>query len=131
MTILLESAIRVTLIATVIALVLFAMRIKTVSVLHAVWAGVVFLMMLLPAWVAWGPRASIPVLRPDPAPAVMLLPPPLPAGLISTAPASPVSIPVRSPAREGGGYAAIYLLGVGVFLLRLGIGTIRANRLTT
>jgi len=57
MTILFESAIRVTLIAAVIALVLFAMRIKTASVLHAVWASVVVLMMLLPAWVAWGPKA--------------------------------------------------------------------------
>ena len=58
MTILFESAIRVTLIAAIIALVLFAMRIKTASVLHAVWASVIFLMMLLPAWVAWGPKAS-------------------------------------------------------------------------
>jgi bla regulator protein blaR1 len=131
MTILLESAIRVTLIAAIIGLVLFAMRIKTASVLHAVWASVVVLMLLLPAWVAWGPRASIPVLAPERSLAIELLPPPLPAGLVSTTPASPVSIPVRSPAREGGGYLAIYLLGVGVFLLRLAIGTIRANRLTS
>ena len=33
--------------ATVIALVLFAMRIKTASVLHTAWASVVVLMMLL------------------------------------------------------------------------------------
>ena len=61
-TLLIESAIRATLIAAVIGLVLFAMRIKTASVLHAVWASVVVLMMLLPAWVAWGPKASLPVL---------------------------------------------------------------------
>lgn len=131
MTILLESAIRVTLIAAVIALVLFAMRIKTASARHAVWAGVVILMMLLPAWVAWGPKASLPVLPPDRTPVVARLPPPLPAGLVSTAPVSPVSNPAPSPARKGGGYMAIYLFGVGVFLLRLAIGTIRASRLTS
>jgi len=130
MTILLESAIRVTLIAAIIGLVLFAMRIKTASVRHAVWASVVVLMLLLPALVTWGPRASIPVLSPA-RPAVTFLPPPSPAGLVTTTPAGPPSIPSPSPAREGGGYIAIYLFGVGVFLLRLAIGTIRANRLTS
>ena len=84
MTILFESAIRVTLIAAVIALVLFAMRIKTASVLHAVWASVVVLMMLLPVWVAWGPKASLPVLPPQATGSIALVeqvPSPLPAGL--------------------------------------------------
>ena len=44
---------------------------------------------------------------------------------------SPVPSRAPSPARKGGGYIAIYFLGVGVFLLRLAIGTIRANRLTS
>ncbi|MGH9647380.1 MAG: M56 family metallopeptidase [Bryobacteraceae bacterium] len=131
MTILLESAIRVTLIAAIIALVLFAMRIKTSAVLHAVWASVVVVMMLLPAWVAWGPKASLPVLPPDRTPVVTFLPPPSPAGRVSTILARPISSPDPSPARKGGGYVAIYLLGVGVFLLRLAIGTVRANRLTS
>jgi bla regulator protein BlaR1 len=131
MTILVESAIRVTLIAAVIGLVLFSMRIKTAAACHKMWAGVVVLMLLLPAWVAWGPKAPLPVLPPDRTPVVTVLPPPLPAGLVSTAPASPVSIPAPSPAREGTGYIAIYLLGVGVFLLRLAIGTVRASRLTS
>ena len=130
MTILFESAIRVTLIAAIIALVLFAMRIKTASVLHAVWAGVVVLMLLLPAWVAWGPKASLPVLPPDRTPVIALLPPPLPAGLADATPRT-------SPVREDRGYAsldpiaAIYLLGLGVLLLRLAIGTVRASRLTS
>ena len=131
MTILFESAIRVTLIAAVIGLVLFAMRIKTASVLHAVWAGVVVLMMLLPAWVAWGPKASLPVLPSKRTPVVALLPPPLPAALADATPRT-------SPVRQDGGYSlrenaipGIYLLGVCVLLLRLAIGTIRANRLTS
>src|SRR6185369_16849037 len=112
MTILLESAIRVTLIAAIIALVLFAMRIRTASVLHAAWASVILVMLLLPAWIAWGPKASLPVLPADRTPAVVLLPPPSPAGL---ADAAPRTSPVPSPAREGGGYILIYLLGLGVF----------------
>ena len=132
MTILFESAIRVTLIAAIIALVLFAMRIKTASALHAVWASVVVLMLLLPAWVAWGPKASIPVLSPDRIPTMVYVPRSLPAGFPgATSDPSPVPSPASSPAREGGGYIAIYLFGVGVFLLRLAIGTIRTSRLTS
>ena len=131
MTILIESAIRVTLIAAVVGLVLFTMRIKTAAVCHKVWTSVVVCMLLLPAWVAWGPKASIPVLRPDPTPAVTVVSPPSSAEPVSTTAVSPVSNPDPSPAREGGGYIAIYLIGVGVFLLRLAIGTIRANRLTS
>jgi hypothetical protein len=100
MTILFESAIRVTLIAAVIALVLWIMRIKTTSVLHAVWAGVVVLMLLLPAWVAWGPKASIPILPPDRTPVVALLSPPLPAGLADAAPRTS-SVPSPAPVRAG------------------------------
>lgn len=73
-TLLLESAIRATLIAAVIALVLWIMRIKAASARHAVWASVVVLMLVLPAWVAWGPKASIAILRPDRTPVVALLP---------------------------------------------------------
>ena len=97
MTILFESAIRATLIAAIIALVLFAMRIKTASVLHAVWASVVVLMLLLPAWVAWGPKASLPILPPDRTPVVAPLPPPLPAGLVSTTASQPRIQPRPQP----------------------------------
>jgi len=133
MTILFESAIRVTLIAAIIALVLFAMRIKTASVLHAVWASVVVLMLLLPAWVAWGPKAPLPIL-------------PSQAGQNATAQFDPLLLPLptglpqhsTSPVREDGEsslreYAipGIYLLGVCALLLRLAIGTLRATRLTS
>jgi bla regulator protein BlaR1 len=123
-----ESAVRATLIAAAVALVLLVMRVKAASARHAVWAGVVVLMMLLPAWVAWGPKASLPVL-PSQAHAakapVDYVPPPLPAGRAETAPRT-------SPGREDGGYPvvpAIYLLGFGLLLLRLAIGTVRASRL--
>ena len=116
MTILFESAIRVTLIAAVIALVLFAMRIKTASVLHAVWASFVVLMMLLPAWVAWGPKASLPVLPPQATAAiepVTQVPPPLPAGLEERSP---------SPVREDGGFSllGVYLAGLAILPITTG-----------
>jgi bla regulator protein BlaR1 len=129
-TLLIESAIRATLIAAVIGLVLIVMRIKTASVRHAVWASVVVLMMLLPAWLAWGPKAPLPVLPPDRTPVIALLPPPLPAGLADTTPRT-------SHVRQDGGYVlpdaatVIYFLGFGALLLRLAIGTVRANRLTS
>jgi len=128
-TLLLESAIRATLIAAVIALVLLAMRIKTASVLHAVWASVVILMLLLPAWVAWGPKASLPVLPPE-------------SGQTTAAIALPiVEVPAAAPVAAQSASAGqrdpfnwtlgIYLTGLGVLLVRLAIGTIRANRLTS
>jgi beta-lactamase regulating signal transducer with metallopeptidase domain len=127
---LIECAIRATLIAAVIALVWWIMRIKTASVRHAVWASVVGLMLLLPAWVAWGPRAPFPLLPPElgqaataiTMPAVDLpVAAPVAAHLSSTPSPQPV-IPV---------VMGVYLAGVFVLLLRLAIGTIRANRLTS
>jgi uncharacterized protein (TIGR03435 family) len=128
-TLFMECAIRATLIAAVIALVLFAMRIKTASVLHAVWSSVVVLMMLLPAWLAWGPKASLPVLPSATIAPLDLLPPPSPAGLVERS-----TISSASPVREDGGYAlleSVYLLGVCALLFRLVIGTVRATRLTS
>src|ERR1700689_5434799 len=69
-----ESTVRATLIAAVIGLVLYVMRIKTASARHTVWAGVVVVMLLLPAFLLWGPKASLPVLpkaRPQNASAIM------------------------------------------------------------
>lgn len=129
-TFLLECAIRATLIAAVIAVVLWAMRIITAAACHKIRAGAVVLMLLLPAWMAWGPKAPLPVLQPQAGQTAFV---PLsrqsPAGPMETATGT-------SPVREDGGYplpvavTTIYFAGVDVFLLRLLIGTIRANRLT-
>jgi len=67
----------------------------------------------------------------DQSPAIELLPPSLPTGLVD-------ATPHTSPVREDRGYnwreyaiPGIYLLGVCALLLRLAIGTIRASRLTS
>ncbi|MBZ5632249.1 MAG: TIGR03435 family protein [Acidobacteriia bacterium] len=127
-TLLIESALRATLIAAVIALVLFAMRIKTASARHAVWASVVVLMMLLPAWVAWGPKAPLPVLPPEAGSATMTA-----MQAVQAPAAAPIEIQVPSVEQH---YAfnwtlGVYLLGLCILLLRLAIGTIRASRLTS
>src|SRR2546429_554210 len=77
-----------------------ARGIGTASVRHAVWAGVVVLMLLLPAGVAWGRKASIPVLPAERNRAVGLSP--LPS---SARPAE--TVPRTSPVREDGGYASL------------------------
>ncbi len=128
---LLESAVRATLIAATIALVLNVMRIKTASARHAVWASVVVVMMLLPAWLAWGPKASLPVLPPAPMQTAVALP-------VMDAPiAAPVATNSASTEPQPSAWTwatfvlGIYLLGLVVLLIRLAIGTIRANRLTS
>ena len=51
------------------AAVLGLLRVKSAGARHAAWAGVTVLMLLLPAWTAWGPRATVRVLPPVAAPA--------------------------------------------------------------
>ena len=39
-------------------------RVKAAAARHSVWAGVVALMLVLPIWTAWGPKASMRLLPP-------------------------------------------------------------------
>jgi bla regulator protein BlaR1 len=129
-TLLVECVVRTSLIAAVVALVLYVMRIETASARHAVWAGVVLVMLLLPAFLIWGPRASLPVLpREARHTAVAMLP-------VENG-AAPASTQMRTAAAAAqpivwswpAFLAAVYLLGVCVLLLRLAIGTARVRRL--
>src|SRR2546421_5991899 len=58
----LECAVRAALIVAGTAAVLGIMRVKTAAARHAAWAGVVFLMLALPVWTAWGPKAGLSLL---------------------------------------------------------------------
>ena len=60
----LECAIRAALLVAGTALVLYAMRVKAAAAKHSVWAAVVLLMLVLPIWTAWGPKAPLRVLPP-------------------------------------------------------------------
>jgi uncharacterized protein (TIGR03435 family) len=133
---LLECAVRIALIAAVIALVLFVLRVKAASARHAVWAGVVVVMILLPAFLAWGPKASVPL---------------LPGASQRTLRGAPIEIPVV--VKDGRILAfgewsgakpdppptfvwswrpilmALYLLVMAVLLTRLAVGTWRVRNL--
>ena len=63
-TMLLECAVRATLIATGTAVVLSVMRIKNVVALHHAWTGVMLFMLMLPLWTAFGYQVPIGVLSP-------------------------------------------------------------------
>jgi hypothetical protein len=55
----LECTIRAALLVATIAIVLYVMRIKSAATSHSIWAVVVQLMLVLPIWTAWGPKASL------------------------------------------------------------------------
>jgi len=122
-----ECAVRVLLIALGTAAVLRLLRVKSPGARHAAWAGVMVLMLLLPLWTAWGPRAAVRVLPAAPAPALVASPfvlastPTLPAESQSAVPA------VRSAPWDW--LAAVYLSGVFILLARLAVGTLRAQAL--
>src|SRR5579863_9799258 len=120
---LIDCAVRAMLIAATTAIVLWAMRIKTPSARHASWTAVVLLMLLLPVWRAWGPKASMRALPPDPAP------------ISNTTSGEPLKASAPAPRPVASNWQiyllGIYLAGAGTFLMRLAIGTIRAQRLTS
>jgi bla regulator protein blaR1 len=130
--VILEFLARSTLIAASAALVLFALRIRAAAAQHAVWTGVLAAMLALPLWMAWGPKAAVPVLKPEPATAFATAPAAILLPLPSTS-APPASTPMPRPVHCDWTAAgiAVYLLGAATLLLRLAIGTIRAQRLTS
>ena len=117
-----ECAVRAALLVGATAIVLYAMRVKSATARHSVWAGVVALMLLLPIWTAWGPKASLRVL------------PPLAQSIPNKAevPIEILSTGVPRSALVSPRLAVLlsaYLLVLFLLLLRLAIGTVRARRL--
>src|ERR1700689_4176433 len=66
----LECMVRGGLIAVCTGVGVYMLGVKAARVRHAVWAGVVVLMLALPVWTAWGPRAVVRVLKPATAPTI-------------------------------------------------------------
>ena len=129
---LIESVIRSTLIAAFAGLVLTLMRIKAPAVKHAVWAGVVLAMLLLPFVRKMIPKIPLPLLRPAirETGALAVLPP----DLVGQAPGlrgalGPASSPSHTADRRMDWPIVAYLAGVFVFLIRLGIGMARVKAL--
>lgn len=118
----LECFVRAALLVGATAIVLYAMRVRAASAKHSVWAGVVALMLFLPIWTAWGPKAPLRVLPPlaqNIARKSNLL-----VGTFSTDGLRSTPISPRLVVLLGA-----YLLGLCLLLFRLAIGTLRARRL--
>ncbi len=131
-----EFAIRITLIAAMTGAVLWAMRIQNAAAKHSAWAAVIAVMLLLPTWIVWGPKATIPILPTQPATIAAIELAPVSLNDLS----EPMPIPDRAlPSVQSRVpklnwkevLLGIYLLGVIILLLRLAIGTIRAGWLTS
>jgi uncharacterized protein (TIGR03435 family) len=93
-------------------------------------------MLALPAWLAWGPKASVPVLPARGEPAAVIITNTAPLYVDGGAPrtAASAEIPETAPAPVWNWNAVllgVYLTGAAALLVRLGLGTIRASRLTS
>jgi TonB family protein len=121
----LECVVRSVLIAVCTAVALYVLRVRAARVRHAVWASVVVLMLALPVWTAWGPKAVLRVLKPEPVVAAQQS---VVTMVQQDSVASPVIVPKKSW-RSGDYLLGIYLLGLGILLTRLVTGTVRARML--
>ena len=130
---LVEFTVRATLIAATVAVVIRVLRIQTAAAQHTEWKGVLVAMLVLPVWISWGPKEAVPL--PPRGEQVVLMTTTTASGadqapVVSLRPELP-----RPVAPLTGNWSVmwigIYLTGAGVLLLRLTIGTLRANRLTS
>ncbi|HET7923366.1 MAG TPA: M56 family metallopeptidase, partial [Rhodanobacteraceae bacterium] len=133
--ILLEAALRATLIAATALGTLWLLRVRAAAVRHRVWTVVMVAMLALPLAIAWAPDVSLPVLPPaySDAPRAVAAPPSDSVGVTVTAAEPATSDAVElMPAPSWSWRAwvlAIYLAGAAALLARLGIGTVRVYSL--
>jgi uncharacterized protein (TIGR03435 family) len=129
----LECAIRAALLVAGTAIVLLLLRVKDAAAQHKVWTGVVVLMLLLPAWTAWGPKATLRLLPPKRVPTATIAP-----AIHDAAPNYPqleMNIPAPAPSPRSSrwtwqaAWLGVYFLGLAALLLRLAMGAVRARRL--
>jgi TonB family protein len=117
-----ECTVRAALLVASTAIVLSVMRVKPAAARHRVWSAVVLLMLLLPIWTAWGPKASLRVLPPSAQGTAKE--PVTPVVSLSIAFLSPSLTPTLQAVVLG-----VYLLGLCFLLSKLAVGTVRANRI--
>ena len=127
--VLIEFAVRASLIGAATAAVLWIARVKPAAARHAAWTGVMVVMLLLPLWTAWGPKAPVPILPREKEPILDTLPI-APVDAPATRDALPSRTPEpASPVRWPGIFLSIYAAGASLLLLRLAVGTLRVRRL--
>ncbi len=130
MDILAESALRITVVALGVAVVLRALRIRSPRLAHAAWAAVVVIMLVLPVFVAWGLEFAVPLL---PSRGVSALVAPAAGDIAPAKPdtiaaiAVPASTATQGPVTWEVAVGAVYVAGVALLLLRLALGLRRAR----
>jgi beta-lactamase regulating signal transducer with metallopeptidase domain len=129
MDLLVETAIRVTVLAFGVALMLALLRIRSPRLVHRAWSAVVVVMLLLPAFVAWGPVFSMPLL-----PSLTASSPlDVAEGPAWRAESHDVRVAVTPPAASRrlltwtAAAFTVYVAGVCVFLARFVVGVRRAR----
>lgn len=126
-----ECAVRSTLIAAAAATVLWILRIKSAAARHAMWTGVLGLMLVLPLWTAWGPKLVVRFLptaqqQPPIDGTRDLFTPPIPPRLNTLRSHATTPLPTGTWPPI---LATLYVAGFLTLLLRLAIGTVRAYSL--
>ena len=127
-----EVALRATLIGAAAGFTIWAMRIRGAAARHTIWTGVVLVMLLLPLWTAWGPKAALKVLPlAQPAADISTASPaqaglPLAPGQVESHPMAPIAAAGTGQWRNA--LFAIYLLGVIVLAGRLLLGSVQIGR---
>jgi len=129
MDLLAESAIRITVLALGVALVLRSSRIRSPRLAHLAWSAVVLVMLLLPLFVAWGPEFAVPLLPARTSSTVTLTERP---GALTES--RDIRTGITAPADRSQtlmtwttALLTVYVAGVGLFLVRLVIGLRRAR----
>jgi bla regulator protein BlaR1 len=130
----LECAIRAALVVTGTAIVLYALRVNAARIKHRVWTAVVLLMLLLPLWTAWGPKAPVRVLPPlteSTANQVGVPTSTISLSAVRLDNTSESSEPATRPpvSKLQALLLGIYLLGLFSLLARLAFGTAAAHKL--
>jgi hypothetical protein len=128
-----EFTVKVALIVACTGIILWGMRMRSAAARHNVWVSVMLIMLLLPLWVLWGPRARAPV------PSFLL--PQINSIVHFSGELEPVEV-VSSRQTGTAGQSeldprwnwkllleSVYLIGAFTLLTRLLIGTISARRL--
>src|SRR5262245_54875050 len=140
--ILLEAALRATLIAAAALGTLWLLRVRSAAVRHRVWTVVMVAMLVLPLSSVWAPDLSLPVLPPayGNAPSTVDTPPDFVSVTVAAVePATSATVERhRSATLElapvpswnwRAWLLAVYFAGAAVLLARLGIGTVRVSLL--
>ena len=135
----LGASIRIAVVAGLVAILLFVLRVRASSVRHGAWTMVLGAMILMPVLPLVVPPLAIDLPAPPvafddqtsvPPRDVHMTPPDTtaPAAIVNTATASPTALPSRGPAIPGQRFpwrsaiAALYAAGLMVMLLRIARG---------